>query len=66
MTTLTAYVISLASDQIQAATVATSDSLTHCAVPGIEQVLPQRQARSLTHFTTVGTPNLFFTLKILR
>ena len=31
-------------------------SSTHCARPGIQLVPPQRQARSLTHCATVGTP----------
>ena len=34
----------------------TTRTLTHHARAGIEPVLPQRQARSLTHCTTAGTP----------
>ena len=31
-------------------------SLTHSPGPGIEPTMPQRQAGSVTHFTTAGTP----------
>lgn len=41
-----------------------SGSLTHCSRPGIKPAFkpatPQRQARSLTHGTTAGTPVLAF------
>ena len=29
--------------------------LTHCTRPGIKLAMPQRQAGTLTHYTTVGT-----------
>ena len=32
------------------------DPLTHCAEPGIELAEPQKQARSLSHCATAGTP----------
>ena len=32
--------------------------LTHCTGPGLELVPPQRQARSLTHHATAGTPTI--------
>ena len=35
-------------------------SLTHCARPKIQPVLPQRQDGSLTHCATVETPFFFF------
>lgn len=39
---------------------AKSRALPHCAGLGIEPAPPQRRARSLTHCTTMGTPNIFF------
>ena len=40
-------------------------SLTHCPRPGMEQAIPQRQAGSLTHCTTVETCSDFLGSKIL-
>ena len=39
---------------------ATLDLLTHCTGLGIKPVPPERQARSLTQCTTVGTSGMFF------
>ena len=35
-------------------------SLTQCNGPGIQLAMPQRQTRSLTHCTVVGTPTTVF------
>ena len=59
-----AYGSSWAKDQIWVAAAtyehhkgSNAGSLTHCAGPGIEPELPQRQAGLLTHCATAGTPS---------